>query len=290
MIRLTAEQYEEFQNVLEWETASPLPDGRLLGNAEKRGCLIPASDVRVETISKQYGQLDSILEFGPCEGYFTVQLAKICNRLTSLELRPKNIVATLTRLFLHEINNVDLQLFDVRNLDANFGHFDLLFHCGVLYHLSNPVEHLYQIAPLADRLYLETHYLTNDDQRYERADITYQGQTYPALKWSENDLSDVWAGAQRTSQFLYGDSLLQLLQDIGYSSLKVAFHANFDFAPRVGIFAERKDGINLQQEQDEAQRQLNEFQQRDGVNFRQPQRSLIRRVLGKARRVFSFSR
>ncbi len=253
MIKLTQEQYEEFQSVVEWETASPLPDGRLLGDAEKRGCLVPSPDHRIEKLAQRFGSdLDSILELGPCEGYFTVQLAKLCKRLVSVEARPKNIVCTMIRAFLYELRNVEIQLKDVRELDDSFGRFDVLFHSGVLYHLANPVEHLFQIRHLSDRIYLETHYLSDDDVRFPRADIHYQGKCYRAVQWTELDLKDVWAGLQSTSRILYLDSLMELLRDVGFGSPEIVTQANLAFAPRVGILAERSEEAR-QNQSDEAE-------------------------------------
>lgn len=258
---------QEFHQLIEWETASPLPDGRLLGNARKRGCVIPSPSSRIEAIINQWGDsFDTILELGPCEGYFTVQLARLCQHLLSLELRPKNIICTLIRLFLHDIHHVELRLQDVRDLDEGLGRFDLLFHSGVLYHLENPVEHLFRIRNLSDRMYLETHYLSEDDPRFQRADIHHNGKCYKAGQWQEMDLEDIWAGAQPLSRILYLDSLLEALQDIGFEDVKIIDQADLPFAPRARLLAERRaqppcarreaDGEVLQRELTRAQAEI----------------------------------
>lgn len=240
MIALTEQQFQDFQNVVEWETATPLPDGRILGAPEKRGCLVPANDFRVAAVAERFAAADkTILELGPCEGYFTVQLARICRHLTAIELRPKNLVCTMIRLFLHAVRNCELHLGDVRDLDTAFGRFDILFHAGVFYHLDDPVGHLFKVRSLAPRLLLDTHYVADGDNRFQAADLRHDGKTYRAVGWHETGWQDIWAGAQPTSRLLYLDSLMELLQDAGFDRVEVVTNQPLAFAPRVVLLAEQ---------------------------------------------------
>ena len=257
MRSLTSEQLAELQQIFPWETATPLRDGRILGDAERRGCFIPSPDRRIDALREQFGDRHgSILELGPCEGYFTVQLAPLCESLIAVEARPKNVVATLIRLYLHGLNNVDLQLKDVREIDDDFGRFDVFYHAGVLYHLEDPVDHLFRVRHLSNQVYLETHFLADDDPRFQRSDIHYRGKAYRAYVWQELNLDDVWAGMQSTSRILHVDALLELLQDLGFAQIKIVSQVDLPFCPRVGLLTWRGTGPG--QSWDQARQQVRE--------------------------------
>jgi hypothetical protein len=154
-------------------------------------------------------------------------------------VRPKNIVCTLTRLFVHEIQNVTVKLADVRFLDAKQGHFDVLFHVGVLYHLMDPVEHLFAIRDLAESLVLDTH-VTLADTTFARDDIHYGGKTYRAHLYREGGWADVFSGVEPASRWLDQGALVEVLHDAGYASVEVVGERLERNGPRVCIVAHRK--------------------------------------------------
>lgn len=239
MMALTEQQYKEFQQVVDWQTGMALPDGRILGSVEKRNCHVPVPDYRVMAVLERFQARDkTILELGPCEGYFTVQLAQICKHLTSLEIRPKNIACTLLRLFLHEIKNVDLKLKDVRDLDDSIGRFDILYHAGVFYHLHNPIEHIFKIRNIADKMLLDTHYHIPGDTRFPASRIYHNGKIYPTYDWTE-DTTDIWSGVDRVSRLLDLETLFDLLRDAGFDSIEVLSNAPLPFTPRVVLLVQR---------------------------------------------------
>ena len=221
MIRISDQQLEEFQQALPWDAAMRLPDGRVLGRPGKRGSISEEGDFRVRAVAEQLGGSDSrILEVGSHEGIHTVQLAQIAREVVALEVRPKNVACALTRLFVHDVDNVKVVLGDARDIDPSFGRFDIVFHVGVLYHLLDPVEHLYALATAADQLLLDTHYGPPNEPG-ERETLDHDGRRYETYRSREGGLSDSFSGVDDFSRWLARDSLLELVRDAGFRDVEV---------------------------------------------------------------------
>lgn len=221
MIRLTDEQLQDFQEAVAWESALRLPDGRVLGVPGKRGGISEEGDFRVQALVERVGlEGKTVLELGCHEGNHTVQLAKHAGQVVAVEVRPKNIVCALVRLFVHDARNVRVVLADVRELDEWFGRFEVLFHVGVLYHLSDPVDHLYRAARLAETMLLDTHYETLDSSR-ERADLRRGDVPYVAFVRREGGWESTFSGVEETSRWLERESLLRLVGDAGFPHVEI---------------------------------------------------------------------
>jgi hypothetical protein len=221
VIELTDLQLRGFQEAFAWETAMRLPDGRVLGTPGKRGAVSEPGDFRVRAVAERLSSADrAVLELGCHEGIHTVQLAAVARRVTALDVRPKNIVGALTRVFVVGSDNVQLLLEDVRELDASFERHDILFHVGVLYHLADPVEHLYKVASLADDLLLDTHYVGDPGSR-ERSDLIHDGKRYVAYLYNEAGWADTFSGVEDVSRWLDRESLLRLVRDVGFDDVEV---------------------------------------------------------------------
>jgi tRNA (mo5U34)-methyltransferase len=239
MIALSDQQLQDFQAAVNWEIGERLPDGRILGSPEKHNCLVERVPATATFVAERFRPAEkTILELGCAEGIHTVQLAKMCKHVTALEVRPKNVICALIRLCLHEVSNAKVLVKDVRELDESFGRFDILYHAGVLYHLDNPVEHLYKIANLADELLLDTHYCT-DDTSLPRSDIHYNGKTYKAFLYQEFGWADVWSGVEPTSRWLHKDALLGLLNEVGYDDVDIAAEHLLNGCNRMTVLARR---------------------------------------------------
>jgi hypothetical protein len=221
VIELTDRQLQDFQDAVDWETAMRLPDGRVLGNLGKRDAIMSGRDFRITALADRF-ELSGmrVLELGSHEGNHTVQLAELAREVVAVEVRPKNIVGALVRLFVHDVANVRLVLGDVRDLDASFGRFDLLFHVGVLYHLSDPVDHLFAIAATADALLLDTHYETRETER-PRADLRQTARAYEGYVVGEGGWPNSFSGVDETSCWLERASLLRLVGDVGFGEIEV---------------------------------------------------------------------
>jgi hypothetical protein len=217
---------QEFNKSLDWRTGYPLPDGRYVGWSEteaKNGYsrFEPGRNLRVQAVIDHLqpnGKV--ILELGSCEGILTLQLASICAKVVAIEVRPQNITNALTRLYLHGVNNFEMHLMDAREVDEKIGRFDILFHSGLLYHLSNPVEHLYKVSRVSDALLLSTQY-GDLSGFFEPTQVGFEGKSYPGYIYNEGGWSEPLAGVEDHSVWLEREALLELVKDVGYSKIEV---------------------------------------------------------------------
>ena len=238
MIELSDRQLRDFQEAVAWETAMRLPDGRVLGNPGKRGAVSERRDFRIAALAERFDlSRMRVLELGCHEGNHSVQLGELAREVVAVEVRAKNIVGALVRLFVHDVHNVRLVLRDVRELDA-VGRFDLLFHVGVLYHLSDPVDHLFRIAPAADVLLLDTHYEAVPSTR-RRSDIGRGGLEYGAYVVPEGGWQSTFSGVEETSRWLDRPSLLRLVADAGFAATEVLSDRVERNGPRLTLVARK---------------------------------------------------
>jgi SAM-dependent methyltransferase len=239
MIDLSEQQLSDLQRVVAWETAMCLPDGRVLGREGKRG-LEKEGDFRIRFLDERIGLADkTVLELGCNEGVHTVQLARRAERVVALDVRPKNIVCTLVRLFVADLlPSTQVLLKDVRDLEMPDGPFDVLFHVGVLYHLYDPIDHLRRIAHLAPVLLLDTHYAT-EPTRAPRSDIVYGDRSYPAFSHREGGWDEVFSGVEETSRWIRRDDLLDLLRKVGFERIETVSDREERNGSRITILAER---------------------------------------------------
>ncbi|MBI1904448.1 MAG: methyltransferase domain-containing protein [Planctomycetia bacterium] len=241
MVPLSDQQLADFQKLLDWKTGIRLPDGRVLGVPRKGRSILEGIDPRVRYVAEKLKPAEkTLLEVGCLEGTFTVQLAKFCRSVTAIDIRPKNVLCTLTNLFIHDLHNVQVKLADARELTTKFGTFDVIFHLGVLYHLMDPVGHLFKLAGMCRELVLDTH-VCLDDTRMKRADVVHRGKTYRAHRYKERGWKDVFSGADNESRWLHYDALREALSDAGFASAEVVQERSEPNGPRVWLLARRAE-------------------------------------------------
>lgn len=216
-LNLPDRNLEELNEMLPWYAAAPLPDGRLLGRLDARpgkrsdpGKIPDKRIVRLnEVVPMRHRR---VIEVGCFEGIHTVGLLQFCDDVTAIDVRPINVVKTAVRVSLSGLRaRVAIQ--DVEKLDASFGRFDLMFHCGVLYHLLNPAEQLLAMGSLVDHVFLDTHIARDEPRIVGRkiGDLTYQGAYHDEGGWS-----DPFSGRDPNAFWLTLDSVQSLLKSAGF--------------------------------------------------------------------------
>ena len=156
---LSDKNLNEINTRLDWHSGINLPDGRLLGSLTNSKRTEPETipDYRVKRLNECLSLKDkSILEVGCFEGAHTLSFLEYTDDVTAIDIRPSNVINTLTRLSVMG-KQANVFVANVEDLDDSFGHFDIMFHCGVLYHLLDPITHFLKLRGLADYILLVTH-------------------------------------------------------------------------------------------------------------------------------------
>jgi len=229
----------EVNGMLDWHAGTVL-DGRILGRlgvkAGKRtepGAVPDRRIVNLHEIVNLTGK--SVLEVGCFEGIHTLGLRLYCQDVTAVDIRPSNVVKTLTRLCMHG-SNAKVFVADVEALPDQFGTFDLIFHCGVLYHLMAPLEHVFALSRLCKHLFLDTHVARNEPEMIEKqlGGVTYRGAYHDEAGWH-----DPFSGKDPKAFWLDKESLLDVLRRAGFSSVKELENREERNGPRLALLASK---------------------------------------------------
>ena len=195
------------QNVLPWCTRQELPhDGEFLGD----GPIVDALDYRVQMLAERVELRDKrVLEVGSCDGCCTVGLCVLNARVVAIDARLPNALKTLAKVSLSGFV-AEVYCFHAEQAEQ-LGEFDAVFHCGVLYHLERPVDHLLMLGRVSDTVLLDTHTAKPNEELI--AIDGYQGHW-----WQE--AADLWSGMQSRSFWLTEESLRQAVKEAGFSSME----------------------------------------------------------------------
>lgn len=171
----------------------------------------------------------TIVDLGCLEGGYTAEFARAGFEATGLEAREQNVerceyVASQLRL-----PNLRFVCDDARNV-GDYGPFDAVFCCGLLYHLDRPASYLRLLAQQTKRLLiLHTHYALPDGTPtpFSLSELTehdgYRGRWYQEFPEGA-DQRDIEA----SSWSAYGNSrsfwierhhLIQAIRDAGFSTV-----------------------------------------------------------------------
>jgi hypothetical protein len=99
-----------------------------------------------------------LADLGCLEGGYAVEFARLGFQVLGLEVRESNIAACRYVQANTSLPNLDFVQDDAWNLGKH-GHFDVVFCCGILYHLDRPKRFLEMLSATTDRvLILQTHF------------------------------------------------------------------------------------------------------------------------------------
>jgi SAM-dependent methyltransferase len=244
-VHLTAALVDEANKAFDWHAATELPNGMMLGRmfAHKRALPQPIPDKRIVLLDSLVGlRSKSVLEIGCFEGIHTIGLRTFTDNVTAVDVRPTNVFKALARLSLH---GADARVFvaDCEKLDGSFGHFDIIFHFGVLYHLMQPVEHLHALSDVGDTLFLDTHVAASDAKLRRE---TISGHEYEYAMVDEGGWTDPFSGKDALSKHLTLASLQTAITKAGFGAQRLLNYRLERNGPRVLIIASRTlalDGV-----------------------------------------------
>jgi SAM-dependent methyltransferase len=231
---------QELNAALPWHAGTLLDDGRLVGRLDarphKREDVQPIPDKRIRRLDQALPLAGrTVLEVGCFEGIHTLGLRHFDAVVTAVDVRPMNVLKTLARLAAHG-QSARVQVLDVEDPAVQLGRFDVVFHCGVLYHLEDPVRHLERLLPACDAIYLDTH-VASDGRDSDELEV--DGRRFRGYRHQEGGWQDPFSGRGASAFWLRADDLIALLQAQGFACEIWSERAERNGA-RIGLLATRR--------------------------------------------------
>jgi len=242
---------EKLNVLLPWCSFSETGSGNVLGSAwseRKRSVLNTFPDPLVKKLSEKVSLNGlSILEVGCFEGHHTASLAQFSNDVCGVDGRIENVIKTLVRCWLMELEQkvrvecIDIEKASISSTLAKLGRskgFDLIYNRGVLYHLSNPVGHLVDIAQLCEKhIYLHTQ-IASQEQATDSVN-TEVGEL-ACFKYKEPKVAvSPFSGMTPGAVWLTKNGLLEVLNYLGFSKVTIYSEKIERNGPRIELLASR---------------------------------------------------
>jgi hypothetical protein len=168
----------------------------------------------------------TVLELGPLEGAHSYQLEQLgAARVLAIE---SNVEAYLKCLIMKEALGMKRAEF----LLGDFNHylrdcatrFDLVFACGVLYHMEDPLSLICGIARVTDRCLVWTHYF--DEKRDNRraaipAALDGFSGTYYRAEYQDRAQASFWGGNKPSASWMKREDILTAFRHFGLDEIKI---------------------------------------------------------------------
>lgn len=239
---LSDEDLARLNRLLPWQCFTLDARGRRFGRPAsliKRHRAQTIPDRRIVELDRRFrlAGLD-VLEVGCFEGIHTAALVDLGARVTAVDARIENVIKTLVRLWAFGLTaRVARCDVEVRAELEALPVVDVLHHCGVLYHLVDPVTHLRVLLPRVRRgVLLDTHYA---EQGEATARYSVAGVEYAYRHYREGGRRSAFAGMYDHAKWLTLETLTALLQVAGFAEVEVAERRAERNGPRALIYAQR---------------------------------------------------
>lgn len=181
------------------------------------GGISAVGDVRIDQFFCFAPKVETILELGSLEGAQSFILAGRpgVRRVLSLEGREANLRKARFVQELLQVRNVEFAQANLEHAElAQFGRFDAVFCCGLLYHLPEPWKLLEQLPAVAPILFIWTQYATEE----EAIDI---GRGLRGKIHGEGGPDEPLSGLSPTAIWLTLASLRSVLSAAGYQKIEI---------------------------------------------------------------------
>jgi hypothetical protein len=234
-----------------WNSEFPSELGVTAGNR------VNFADPRVAWALEHYGSVmgKNVLELGPLEGAHTYLLDRSGANITAVEANRSAFLRCLVTKELLGLPRARFLLGDgVQFLEQNETRYDLIFACGVLYHMVDPLRFLEAVASRTDAIYLWTHVIDDDrgtapnyDQtsRYDNVRETrlfrHKEITLYRRSYMNGQMNPDFCGGMYDSiRWMERGSLLEALASLGFSYLRMGHMAEANpLEPSLSILAKR---------------------------------------------------
>jgi ubiquinone/menaquinone biosynthesis C-methylase UbiE len=136
------------------------PDAKEGSSMEAYPSFVSARRI-IETVFPGDKSYLRLADLGCLEGGYAVEFARMGFQVLGVEVREANIAACNYVKANTNLPNLEFIKDDARNI-AKYGVFDVVFCCGLLYHLDKPKEFLNALSAVTTKLLiLQTHFSTD---------------------------------------------------------------------------------------------------------------------------------
>ncbi len=170
-----------------------------------------------------------LVDLGCLEGGYAVEFARMGFQVLGIDVREANIAACNYVKSETNLPNLEFVKDNVLNI-AKYGVFDVVFCCGLLYHIDKPKLFLEKLSAVTTKLVIiQTHFSTMEEKNY-------QNDKFHLSQLSENEgLTGRWFTEFRTDKsfnkreaskwaswdnrqsfWIQREYLLQAILDVGY--------------------------------------------------------------------------
>jgi len=178
----------------------------------------------------------TFLELGPLEAGQTYMLEKRgAQSILAIESHTRAFLKCLIVKEIYGLKNSNFLLGDFIEFlkDYKGKKFDVCLASGVLYHMINPVELLFLISRVSDKIILWTHYYDRDiigsdvkkSYKFGKASTeTYNGFSHVLHRYNYLNAMDSAAfcgGSNPYSNWMTRDDILKLLGQLGYQDIRI---------------------------------------------------------------------
>jgi hypothetical protein len=168
----------------------------------------------------------TVLELGPLEGMHTHRLEQLgAARILAIE---SNVEAFLKCLIVKEALNLGHASFMLGDfnlyLQGGSHRFDMIFACGVLYHMEDPLMLIQGIANATDRCFVWTHYFderVSKDRLAVPAAVDGFSTTYFRAQYLDRALPGFWGGNKPSASWMKRDDILQAFRHYGLDQIEI---------------------------------------------------------------------
>ena len=181
------------------------------------GGISAAGDARIDQFFRFAPEAETILELGSLEGAQTFLLAERSGvrRVLALEGRERNLRKARFLQGLLQVRNAEFAQTNLEHADlGQFGKFDAVFCCGVLYHLPEPWKLIEQLPAVAPTLFIWTKYAAEE----EAIDV---GPGLRGKIHGEGGPDEPLSGLSATASWLTLASLRRVLNASGYKKIEI---------------------------------------------------------------------
>jgi hypothetical protein len=196
-------------------------------------------DPRPAYAREVFGSLSGfdVLELGALEGGHTYQLENLGANVTAIEAFNQSYLKLLIVKEVFGLRARALYGNFVKYLEAEPRRYHMIFACGVLYHMTDPLHVLHLIAQHTDRVFLWTHYVPPGGKQAthvytEQIAVNRYGfeAVYHRNIYGTDHPSRLYSGLAPYSHHMTRDTILAALRHFGYGDVRVMAEHDFTFS------------------------------------------------------------